>query len=220
MRSVYPSPRRILLESIDRALPLALCLLVAAALAPPANATIITSLHGDMDGFGQGLPIADGLDYTDQGGAFFIDARDAGDLADAPQTDIWETGYPIDWTHDYILDGPVTSATLTFYVAGMADIGSVDLLVDGALLETFEFFPPSPNDLTHLVDVAVPLAAIDGSTAFSFANGDGGDGRIFDFAQLTVVTDTGQIPEPSSVSILLGGLAMLGLGAMRRRRRD
>ena len=102
-------------------------LLVLFGVVTQAEATV-TSLYGDMDGFGQGIPMSDGINYVGNGGNF-SDHRDAGDIANAPNTDSWEAGYPLSWTFNYVALG-ATSAVLQFYIAGFADIGSVDLWVD------------------------------------------------------------------------------------------
>ena len=171
------------------------------------EATVI-SLYGDMDGFGQGIPMTDGINYVGNGGNF-SDHRDAGDIANAPNTDSWEAGYPLSWTFNYVAPG-ATSAVLQFYIAGFADIGSVYLWVDSTFLTTYSF--PPTNTTTHLLNIAVPLGAVDGSTTFSLLNGPSGDGRILDFAKLTI----NQVPEPSSAFLL--ALVSLGFGLIRRRR--
>ena len=182
-------------------------LLVLFGVVTQAEATV-TSLYGDMDGFGQGIPITDGINYVGNGGNF-LDHRGAGDIANAPNTDTWEAGYPLSWTFNYLAPG-ATSAVLQFYIAGFADIGSVDLWVDSTFLTTYSF--PPTNTTTHLLSIAVPLAAVDGSTTFSLLNGPSGDGRILDFAQLTI----NQVPEPGSAFLL--AVASLGFGLIRRRR--
>ena len=86
--------------------------------------TIITSLYGDKDGFGQGLPIADGLDYSDNGGSFSA----TGGVGDPANTDTWQFGYPESIMFNYGLDGAVLSASLEIYIAGVADSVVVDFL--------------------------------------------------------------------------------------------
>lgn len=179
----------------------------------PAGADTI-SLVGDKDGSFLGAPFANGVSWIGLGGVFFTDYRGAGDLATAPFTDIWAASPPVNpstWTHSYGLDGVVLGANLQINIAGFADIGAVDLLVDGVLLTTFNF--PGQFDTTHVLNVAVPLANIDGSTTFSLVPpAGGGDGFIIDFVELTINTRT--VPEPASLALLCLGLA--GLGFSRR----
>jgi len=172
---------------------------------------IIVSNYGDKDGFGFGAPEVDGGSYLAFGGAFFTDYRDAGDLANAPLTDIWDTLIVPTWTHVYDPTG-ATSASLRIYLAGIADddggARDCDLLVDGDLLAPISY-ATDEFETTHILEYNIPLGYIDGSTTFSFtANDDAvNDGYIIDYARLTVV------PEPATLALLL-----IGIPVIRRRR--
>lgn len=179
------------------------CLAVGIA-AWPAQGQVI-SMYGDADGFGFGAPEVDGGMYLSMGGTFFTDYRSPGEIASGSFTDRWDglTGLGINWTHTYDPTG-ATGATLRMYIAGFADIGAVTLTMDGAALTTFDF--PGQFQTTHILEVAVPVSALDGSTSFAFT-GPGGDGYIFDYARLTVV------PAPAPAAVLA-----IGLAGLRRRR--
>jgi hypothetical protein len=166
-------------------------------------------MYGDADGFGFGAPQdVDGALWRDDfGGVFFTDYRDADDLASAPHTDRWDGLSSFGpWTYDYVLDFAPTSASLRMYIAGFADIGAVDLVSDLGVVTTFSF--PSQFQTTHVLDVDIPLALIDGSTTFRL-DGPDGDGYIMDYARLTIV------PEPSTLVLL----SLTAAAAMYRRRR-
>ena len=117
------------------------------------------------------------------------------------------------WTHSYALGGAtVTGAFLDLFIAGFADVGSVDLLADGAVIATFDFVGLFQR--VHSLTTAIPLAAIDGSTVFSLS-GPGGDGYIIDHSVLRVET---AMAAPEPVSLMLMGLGIAGLGFAARKR--
>lgn len=160
------------------------------------NASLIESLYGDRDGFGVAEPIIDGSNYT--GG--FGDNRGVNDRADAPITDVFGQGFAsTSWSHTYLLDGSILSATLEFYAAGLADIGIVTLVAEGLELLELDFGPQ--NLTTHLLQINLPLSIIDGSTSFTL-QGPSTDGWIFDYALLRVETETAGIPTPAAIFLM------------------
>lgn len=179
--------------------------------AAPARADVV-SLYGDIDGFGFGAPQdVDGALFVDEfGGIKMHDYREADDLANAPLTDWWNTieeiGGP--WMHEYDLGAAPVSATLHLYLAGIADISPIDLEADGDVIYTLDF--DGQNQVTHVLDIEVPLQYIDGTTSFEFV-GWWNDGYILDYAQLTIIPAA---PAPSALVLLALSAAAIG----RRRR--
>lgn len=185
-----------------------LTVVIAVGLAAPAQAGAVSHFYGDVDGFGIGAPEVDGaLWVSDFGGVFFTDYRDADDIANGFYTDWWDShNNDITWTYTYTVPDGLTSANLHIYIAGFADIGAVTLNLDGSALTIFDF--SGQFQTSHILDVSVPLSAIDGSTTFSFT-GPGGDGYIIDYVRLDL------IPAPTTIALLVLG----GLVGRRRRGR-
>jgi hypothetical protein len=185
-------------------------------IASSANATLISNTVGDSDCFGLGGSCADGDLWRDElGGIFFTDYRDAGDVATASHTDIWSTLTNPTWVHSYSLGGEAPiSAFFDLFIAGFADIGSIDLLADATVIATYDF--TNQFQTFHALTAAVPLALIDGSTSFSLSS-SGSDGFIIDSSTLRIETSSASVPEPASIALI--GLGLAGIGISRKRKK-
>lgn len=193
--------------------------LLLALVVVPAQATVITDTVGDVDCFGLGGSCADGdLYVSDLGGSFSDDNRESDDNTSAPHTDHWDSPVTPTWTHSYSLgaETPV-SGSLGLFIAGFADIGAVDLLADGSVIQTYDF--PGQFQTVHDLTAFVPVGLLDGSTTFSLSTA-GADGFTIDHSTLTVTTETRApaVPEPGILGLL--GIGLLALGAVTARHRE
>lgn len=163
----------------------------------------IVDLEGDIDGFGVGCPIANGLHYTDYGN-YWADNRGVGDPS---FTDIWYIGDK-SWTHSYDLMGltPV-SASLELYVAGIADFPgwNADILVNGQSIGTVPT-DTSANDLTRILTFNVPTGFIINPDGITIDINNSNDGYIVDYSKLTIQA----IPAPGAVALCGIGSAIIG----------
>ena len=173
-----------------------------------SNVTII-DLEGDIDGFGVGCPIANGLHYTDYG-AYWADNRGVGDPS---FTDYWYEGDK-SWTHTYDLIGltPV-SASLEIFVAGIVNQGdwSADVLVNNVSIGTI---PPdtSANDLTRILTFNVPTGLLINPDGIKIDINNTNDGYIIDYSKLTIQA----IPVPGAAALCGIGAAFIGWFKRRR----
>lgn len=215
-----------------------------------AHATVITSYYGDDDGFGFTPAKTSGsldanpfnIDNSEVGEApftdisLFSDDPDAGALAGDSFT---PTG-----GFNFVLDGAIVSATLTFKVAALdpsapedtvelGSAGSNKILLDGIEIGgIFEQIVPrgdaaNPNGLliqaiTVDLSAAVIAALTDGtvSLAGTRISDTGGAGSFMvDFLRLDIITDVGapEIPIPAALPLFLAGLGALGVARRRRK---
>ncbi|MDH3638618.1 MAG: VPLPA-CTERM sorting domain-containing protein [Gammaproteobacteria bacterium] len=190
----------------------------AAALAGgAASAATITSLVGDIDGFGgQTTPNAVGADT-----GFGFNNRTG---SDPVFTDVWlfeqqggVAGSPVEYSHSYSLAAgqSVVSATLIIMESGMSDErGPWDVLVNGTVVGNI---PVGGADLESLSVLYVFNVIADlltgGNESISLVYQDTADeGYAIDYSLLSVET----VPLPASLPLLVGALG--GLGLLRRRR--
>jgi hypothetical protein len=205
----------------ERAFVAALSIILLAAVSRAEATIFVTSLVGDKDGSGlPGAPAvpADGTLWRDGlGGVFFTDYRDAGDLVNAPFTDIWFSGSDISYTLNYSLVGftPV-AAQLSLQIAGIADgtsRGPWNVFANGTLLGQI------PQNLSFngfqeikIYNFNVPVGLLTGadSILLRINDPDAGDGYSINYSELTIAA----VPEPSVVA--LAGLGALVMVARRR----
>lgn len=187
---------------------------VAAAVAPASMSAQVVDLLGDKDCFGLGGSCPDGTRWRDDlGGTFFTSNQGPGDPA---FTDIWFTPTGLSWTHTYALPASVTSASLVFRTAGIADFrGPWNVTVNGNLAGTI----PTNVSANAFQEVLTRTFVIDplwltGNDLVAL-NTNGGDGFSIDYSELTL--NVSAVPEPSTLLLLAGGLAVLGAATRRRR---
>lgn len=173
-----------------------------------SNAGLISSTVGDIDCFGLGGACAGGDLWRDLGGSFFSDYRSAGDITTASHTDQWFAPSGPAWTHTYALGGETaTTAFFDLFIAGFADVGTVNLLADATIIATYDF--SGLFETVHALTAAVPLGLIDGSTLFTLTTG-GGDGFAIDHSVLRIETTGGStVPAPATLALLALGLISL-----------
>jgi hypothetical protein len=181
-----------------------------------ASASTITSLVGDIDGFG-GVT-APGAEGVSTGPSF--DNRTG---SDPLFTDVYlfeqnggVGGSPITFSHVYGLIGSATSAMFEIMTAGMADgRGPWDVVFNGSKIGEIST-GTSVNTLTKLHSFSVATGLLTGNDTVSLVyQSSAGEGFAIDYAKLTVETAP-PIPLPAGLPLLATGL--LAFGLLRRRK--
>ena len=173
----------------------------------PASADLI----GDKDCWTLAASCPDGSLWRDGlGGVFFTDYRNAGEVANAPFTDIWSTPGSVTYTHT-----GSAGDSLEIRIAGIGDINApYNVLGDGVVLGQIPL-NNNPNAFQEVqtFTFAVPaLQLADNMLVVSIAN-TGGDGFAIDYSELGVTT---AVVEPGTLALF--GLGLAGLGFARRRK--
>ncbi len=192
------------------------------------NASVITTLYGDNDGFGVGIT----------SGVMAPNSSNQG-VGEAPLTDLRLIGGP--FSHGpfnpvgnfdaFSVDGPITSAILTLRTGSFDSSTALDapnrifldgLLVDSSfingfssansnLVETMSFALDS-SFFSLLSDGIVSLAG----THLSEASGSGSFQVDYLSLEITTGTTTTSVPEPASLALL--GLGLAGIGFSRKKK--
>ena len=198
-----------------------------------AQASVVTSLVGDKDGFGlPGIPPGsmpavppnntanNSLWHTTYGGVYNTDYRSAADVTGAPFTDIWAVrpgGSTITYEHDYLYSGGAMSAVLSIQEAGMANgVGPWNVMFNGTKIGQIGVFTANVANLEaiQLLQWNVPVGLLTGADTISLVNPDvASDGFAINYSELSVV-----VPEPAT--IVTNGLVLLGIAGSYLYRRQ
>jgi hypothetical protein len=185
------------------------------------NASSISSLVGDKDGFGgetvAGVP-ANGTILP----RCCFDNRTG---SDPFFTDFWGEASsslpsPIDYNHTYSLGGRTsTSAFLDLQTAGMGDNrGPWDVLFNGNLISSFGGVGSRVSNLeVILYSLAIDTSFLTGNDAISLVYQDtAGEGFVINFSELRIET-VSAVPAPAAVWLF--GTALIGLIGFGKRRK-
>lgn len=214
----------------NRSAPLILTTLALAMIIPSvARADIITILAGDKDSLGTGITVGDPVILADA-------VATAADGTAFDQRSIGVANWS--YTYDLPVDHQIVGATLTMLTYDIEDAGACDTLgasncedrlylggveVAGAFddvstpdMWTRDRLPIAPNLVTFTLgpEFYTMLA-----TGFLDVRLDGSQAYVvehfwLDYAELEI--ETARVPEPSTLMLLFGGVATLGLSRLRR----
>ena len=201
-----------------------IALIALSTLLAQSSKADVSSLVGDVDGFGiPGAPAnpANGSDFLAIGGAISGDYRSAADLANAPFTDIWtyhqNTG-DVGYNHVYSLLGQTPLvATLSIQEAGMSDArGPWNVLFNGTSIGQIGVFSSTFGTTIQTLSWNVPIGLLTGNDHISLVYDttiDASEGYAINYSQLSIQAT----PEPST--LMIASCAGLGLVASRLRKR-
>ena len=182
-----------------------------------ANAGLITDLIGDKDCFGLGGICSDGDHYvTDLGGSFFTDNRTLGEVLGV---DEWDTtsglGGPI-FTFGLDLGGATAlSASIELFTAGIDLAPGADFLFNGVSIGSYFEVAGTNNEAATLI-FNVPIGLLLNPDNLTLSLSSEGDGFIIDYIELSVITESTSVPEPTTLVLLALGIA--GVGFYRKKK--
>jgi hypothetical protein len=231
-----PAPRspgvdtEVFMSNRSRSAPLILTTLALAMIIPSvARADIITILAGDKDSLGTGItvgnPVILGSAVATASDGTAFDQRRIGEA---------------DWSYSYILpsDQYIVGASLTMLTYDVEDAGQCDLATGGECddrlflngIEVAGAFddvytgnyvaagpiPVPPNLVTFTLGPEFYAALATGILDVHLWGKDAviWDHVWIDYAELQI--ETARVPEPSTLLLLFGGVATLGLSRLRR----
>ncbi len=178
-------------------------------MAAPSQAAVL-AMAGDDDCFGLGGTCADGSLWRDDlGGVFFTSNATASDPA---FTDEWDAFNNPSYSLAF---GGGTGLSLEMRIAGIADIGTYDVLVNGV---SVGMIPQNTGAngfqevLTYTFGIADGSLIANNNVVISLT---GGDGYSVDYVSL--LGTAGGIPEPTTWAMMIFGFGLIG-GSMRRRK--
>jgi hypothetical protein len=170
-----------------------------------AQATTITSLVGDKDGYGLGVSVGNYLDWSAVG------------AGDGDGTDVWMYGSQ-SWAHTYDISSIsiFDDITLEIVSAGSGTVnGPATLSLNGTVIGSLS--GGSNNSYLDTFNLLSFSSLFDGSDTLSVSL-TGGDGWALDYSELSF-SGTAPVPEPATMLLFSTGLAGLMGNRIRRKKR-